>query len=393
MKEQKTSFYTLQFGLLCLSSFLFYASFNMIIPELPGYLMRLGGAEFKGFIIGLFTLTAGLSRPVSGKLADKIGRIPVMVFGAVVCFVCGFLYPVMGSVAGFLLLRLVHGLSTGFTPTGNSAYAADIVPHTHRGEAIGFLGLCGSSGMALGPAIGSLVADLYSVEFMFYCSSVASLLSVLILAGMKETVQDRIPFNWSLLKFSRHEIFEPRVIPPSLVIILSSFGFGAILTLTPDLSESLNLANKGLFFMCFTFASLGVRFFAGKISDRYGRVTVLRVSTALLTLSMILVGFAYNAASLLAASILFGFAQGMNSPTVSAWTVDLSLKEHRGRGLATMYVAMEAGIGLGAFLSGAIYANNVAMLPYTFWIISLFPLMAFLYLNFGMKRKLTAVAG
>jgi MFS family permease len=54
----------------------------MIIPELPAYLSSLGGAEYKGFIIGLFTITAGLSRPVSGKLADKIGRIPVMVFGA-----------------------------------------------------------------------------------------------------------------------------------------------------------------------------------------------------------------------------------------------------------------------------------------------------------------------
>jgi predicted MFS family arabinose efflux permease len=58
-----------------------------------------------------------------------------------------------------------------------------------------------------------------------------------------------------------------------------------------------------------------------------------------------------------------------------------------------MYVAMEAGIGLGAFLSGAIYANNAAMLPYTFWIIALFPLLAFLYLQFGVKKKMAAVTG
>jgi MFS family permease len=93
-----------------------------------------------------------------------------MVFGAVVCCICGFLYPVLGSVAGFLLLRLLHGLSTGFTPTGNTAYAADIIPASRRGEAIGFLGLCGSSGMALGPAVGSLVADAYSIDVMFYTS-------------------------------------------------------------------------------------------------------------------------------------------------------------------------------------------------------------------------------
>ncbi len=65
----------------------------MIIPMLPDYLTSLGGGEYKGLIIALFTITAGLSRPFSGKLADKIGRLPVMIFGAVVCFVAGLAYP------------------------------------------------------------------------------------------------------------------------------------------------------------------------------------------------------------------------------------------------------------------------------------------------------------
>lgn len=385
MKEEVPLF-TRQFNLLCLSAFLFYASFNMIIPELPGYLTRLGGEEFKGLIIGLFTLTAGLSRPVSGKLADKIGRIPVMVFGALVCFGCGFLYPILSSVAGFLLLRLLHGMSTGFTPTGNSAFAADVVPATRRGEAIGFLGLCSSSGMALGPVIGSAVAEAISMNALFYCSSATAILSVLILAGMKETVTDRQPFRWQLLRFSRSEIFEPRVLSPSLVIVLSSFAFGTVLTLAPDLSESVGLQNKGLFFLCFTFAGLAVRFFAGKLSDTYGRVPVLRVSTALLALSMILVGFAYSPVTLLIAATLFGLAQATNSPTLSAWTVDLSHPAHRGRALATMYVAMEAGIGLGAFLSGTLNGNYTGLLHYTFRLIAIFPAMAFLYLVFGVKK-------
>src|SRR5690606_14485188 len=73
----KQSIFSLQFSLLCLSGFLFFGSFNMIIPELPSYLESMGGGEYKGLIVSLFTLTAGLSRPLSGKLADKVGRIPV----------------------------------------------------------------------------------------------------------------------------------------------------------------------------------------------------------------------------------------------------------------------------------------------------------------------------
>jgi MFS family permease len=61
----------------------------------------MGGAEYKGFIIGLFTLTAGISRPFSGRLTDRVGRVPVMAFGSLVCFVCGFLYPVFTTVMPF----------------------------------------------------------------------------------------------------------------------------------------------------------------------------------------------------------------------------------------------------------------------------------------------------
>ena len=77
----------------------------MIIPELPAYLTSLGGEDYKGLIISLFTITAGLSRPFSGKLADTIGRMPVMVIGTLVCVVCSLFYPILSSVGGFLLLR------------------------------------------------------------------------------------------------------------------------------------------------------------------------------------------------------------------------------------------------------------------------------------------------
>src|SRR5690606_13625254 len=109
--DNTRSIYTLPFILLCLSSLLFCASFNMIIPELPNYLSQMGGAEHKGLIIALFTLTAGISRPFSGKLTDRWGRVPVMAIGSMVCFVCGFLYPILSSVAGFFFLRLIHGFS------------------------------------------------------------------------------------------------------------------------------------------------------------------------------------------------------------------------------------------------------------------------------------------
>src|SRR5690606_25143732 len=112
-----------------------------------------------GYIISVFTITAMISRPFSGRLADTIGRIPVIMVGSVVCFSCSLIYPLLTTVAGFLVLRLVHGLSTGFTPTGQTAYLADIVPVERRGEGMGILGTAAGIGMAGGPALGGLISN------------------------------------------------------------------------------------------------------------------------------------------------------------------------------------------------------------------------------------------
>ena len=387
MPKATQSIYTLQFGLLSLSSFLFTASFNMLIPELPGYLSSLGGADYKGFIIALFTLTAGFSRPFSGKLADTVGRVPVMAFGSLVCFVCGFLYPLLSTVGAFMWLRLTHGFSTGFKPTGTTAYVADIVPATRRGEAMGTLGLFGSVGMAAGPALGSAVAGAFSLNAMFYCSSFLALLSILILLRLKETLTTKVPFHPSLLRISRREILEPRVLPPALVILLSYVGFGAVLTLAPDWSVYLGVPNKGLFFTVFTLSSLAVRFGAGKISDRYGRVGVLKISLVLLAIALVMIGLADSPFTLLMSAAAFGVAMGMSSPTAAAWTVDLSHPEHRGRALATMYIALEVGIGAGALLAGGLYGNNPRMIPAVFYLAGFTAFLALLYLWLGYKKS------
>ena len=99
--------YPAQFWPLCVGSFFFFGSFNMILPELPEFLTKLGGADYKGLILSLFTLTAMVSRPFSGKLADKIGRIPVMIVGSVVCIGCSIIYPALTSIYGFFRVAIL----------------------------------------------------------------------------------------------------------------------------------------------------------------------------------------------------------------------------------------------------------------------------------------------
>ncbi|SOE21348.1 Predicted arabinose efflux permease, MFS family [Spirosomataceae bacterium TFI 002] len=357
------------FLLMCLSSFLFFSSFNMLIPELPDFLTSLGGAEYKGWIIGIFTITAGLSRPFSGRLTDRWGRIPVMILGAMVCVICGFIYPLVLTTFWFLALRMFHGFSTGFKPTGTAAYIADIVPSDKRGEAMGIYGFVTSTGMALGPFIGSLLAQYTSLNTLFYTSSAFSFLSVAILYKMEETlpVEQREKLSFKMLKIRFQDIFDKDVLPVTVVVFCTSFSFGTVLTVAPDLSKLVGFENKGIYFLIFTLSSLFTRIIAGKISDKKGRIPTLIVGSVLLIFSLLATSITTSSLAFIIGGILFGFAWGIISPSYQAWTVDLSKVKNRGRAIATMYIALEAGIGCGAVLPMFLYQNKAEQLPWAFY--------------------------
>jgi MFS family permease len=191
------------------------------------------------------------------------------------------------------------------------------------------------------------------------------------------------------LKLSGDDLFEPRVIVPCLVMVLCAYAYGAIFTIMPDLGEHMGIKNKGLLFTYLTVASLLVRLIGGKASDRWGRKPVLRVSSAMIVISMMIIGFADSKLMLIGGVVMYGLAQGSTSPTLLAWATDLSIAEYKGRAIASLYMAMELGIGIGALASGFIYGNNAKNFFATFLVCSILAASAFIYLSVKQKTVKT----
>jgi len=392
MSQEKEKLYTYKFWLLCSSSFLFFASFNLIIPELPDYLTELGGGDHKGLIIPVFAFMALISRPFSGRLTDTIGRIPIIIYGVIACIVAGVLYPIVTSVFGFFVLRLVHGMSTGFKPTATSAYVGDIAPVSRRGEAMGILGVFGSLGMAAGPALGSWIATSFGYTAMFYSSSAFALLSIVVVTNMPETLIVKQRFRFGLLKLNWKDVLEPRAFPPSITMLLTAFSFGTILTLIPDFSKHMGIENKGIFFSIFTVSSLLIRLVAGKLSDIYGRVPILMIGSLTYGFTMILIGSVTELWFFYLGAFTFGIAAGLGSPTIFAWTVDLADQKHVGRAMSTMFIGLEAGIILGGVFAGYSYNNNPDNFVISFNISGILAFAATLYLVVYLVRMKKASA-
>ena len=194
---------------------------------------------------------------------------------------------------------------------------------------------------------------------MFFTSSGFALLSIGILLRLPETLANPQRFRLGLFRLRRDEWFDRGVLPPFFVQLVNSFASGMVLVLAPALSEAVGVANKGWFFAVYTLASLAVRLVLSKTSDRYGRVPVLICSTAVLAVSLVMLAFTQSVWLFFTASVVYGLAWGMNSPTLQAWAVDLSQTATRGRAMATLYIGLETGIGLGALAAGWFFTHRV----------------------------------
>lgn len=355
-------------------------SFNLIIPELNDFITRLDGENYKGMIFLLFSVSAAISRPFSGKLTDTIGRKKVMYIGVAFGTLVLISYPLSLSVLFFLSLRFLHGFSAGFLPTGSTAYVTDILPSEKRGVAMGIYGTFMSVGFGFGNYFSGWIIDLLGYNGLFAVAAGFCLLAGILISFVQETLQNPIPFKWSLLKVKWNDVLEPSVRPAVIVMFLSTIGTGFVFVTTSDISRYLNIDNKGHFFLFYMLSTIIVRLFSGSLSDRIGRRPTMIIGLSFLIFSLVLVASSEEWIQYTAGAIFYGVSTGITSPTIMTWMADLCPPDRRGVGSGSLFIALEIGIIIGSSISLLIYDNSFATISILFYIGSTMALLAIIYL-------------
>jgi DHA1 family multidrug resistance protein-like MFS transporter len=148
--------------------FLQWFGASAIIPMLPEYIRQRGGSDgLAGVVMAAFFAAGVLSQYPVGRLADRIGRRPVLLGGLFLYGIASlaFLAPV-GPVAD-IGLRAVQGVGAGAAEVAALAMVSGAVAAGRRGKA--FASIYGGqlAGMAVGPLVGSILGvDLMWIVFL-----------------------------------------------------------------------------------------------------------------------------------------------------------------------------------------------------------------------------------
>ena len=162
-----------RFLMMCGFSFTVFLSAFQLLPTAPFRIVDLGGSRFTaGLFLGFLTYASACSAPLTGALADRIGRRRTLIAASLVIAVMALGYGVTSSYRVMLALVLAHGVFWSGLLSASSAYTMDLIPPTRRAEGIGYWGLSTVLAVSVAPTVGLWI---YRHGWSGLCVSVGAL--------------------------------------------------------------------------------------------------------------------------------------------------------------------------------------------------------------------------
>ncbi|WP_297615946.1 MDR family MFS transporter [Nocardia sp.] len=128
---------------------------------------QLGGFAQFPWLFSIYLLAQAVTVPVYGKLADMVGRKPVMLFGIAVFALGSLLCGLATSMLGLIVFRAVQGIGAGAVGPMAITIAGDIYTVQERAKVQAYLASVWAASSVLGPLLGGVFAEYISWRWIF----------------------------------------------------------------------------------------------------------------------------------------------------------------------------------------------------------------------------------
>ena len=145
-------------GALFLIVFISLVGFGIVLPAFPFFGTMVGASPAETTLaMAAYSLGQLVGAPVWGKLSDRYGRKPILIWSLVGAIVSYVWMAHARDIVTLSAARLVGGLMAGNIAAA-FAYVGDITTPETRPKAMGLVGAAFGLGFIFGPAIGGLLA-------------------------------------------------------------------------------------------------------------------------------------------------------------------------------------------------------------------------------------------
>ncbi|NOX35369.1 MAG: MFS transporter [Deltaproteobacteria bacterium] len=343
---------------------LFFAIFTtvtgvgIVVPLLPVYARDLGATGiYVGMIFGSFSISRIFLLPLFGRLSDKKGRKPFIVTGLFVYTLISIAFVFSKNVETLIILRFIQGAGSAMIMPVVQAYVGEITPEGQEGYAMGLFNLSMFLSLSLGPLMGGVIKDIFSLEAAFICmglfSAIGLLLCIFFLpATSRENVKNKgheiIPWSNFLKDRGIISIFLVRYAYTACIGVIWCF-----LPLFADTEFNLSGSLTGVLVTLGVFVSGLLQLPMGYAADRINKNMMIVAGGTLSAIGMLLPFFASSFYDLVIAVSVFGLGGGISMPAVMAYAVK---KGDEKKAMGTVMSIMTVGHSLG-MLTGSMAAG------------------------------------
>lgn len=337
------------------------AASELVYPLLPILLTSVLGAPAAvvGLVEGVAEGAAALTKYVSGRVSDRMGRKPLVGLGYGMAAVGKVIVAAAGVWPIVLVGRVVDRVGKGIRGAPRDALLADGVDHAQLGRVFGFHRAADTLGAVIGPLIGLAVLAMTggNIQLALWVAVVPAVLSVVLVLWVREP--RRTPETFGAKRSIGKRTPAPsdplprefrRVVGALTLIALVNFPDALILLRVSEVGFTVSgvVAAYVIYNLSYTLISYP----AGALSDRLPRARVYALGLLCFAVGYIGLGVVDGGWPVIVLLCVYGGFNAMTDGVGKAWISSLVPPQIRGRAQGVFQ-----GLAGGAVLFAGLWAG------------------------------------
>jgi MFS family permease len=344
--------FTAAFISLSLSDLAYFMAGGVLIGVTPFFVAGpLGaGPAAVGLVVGAFSVSTLVLRPLAGRWTDRHGRRPLLIGGAWLFAVLVPVHLVVTHLVGLVVLRLLLGVAEALYFVAGFAALADLAPSGRAGEALSYNSLALYLGLAAGPLIGQALLGLGGFPLDWIGASLLLVVAAVLASRVPETLQTGVAPG------PQPPLIHPAALVPGLGLFTGVAAVSGFLAFASLHAAHLGLDLWSTVLALFGVVVVGCRILFAQLPDRVAPLRLAAAALATSGVGLVVAAALPSAWGLFLGATALGVGSAFLTPAVFAAIFSRVPSAQHGSAAGTASVFIDLGFSGGPILVGLVAA-------------------------------------